>query len=534
MLTALVGIITIQALWIKGNIDDRKKELTTHVNDALNSVNEEIRDDESMFILEQRFGDVDSLMNNLVHEDSLLPKQIKVHIDQTHKHSDGEDLIVIENSPDKTSITINDLAGLEDSMKSFERKMEKIGESFEKWGEGIEEWGENLGKKLEHLDEHIEKTVEEFELDEEHVEHISKMVEHFTFEMLLSDDLKDRIEKTDLEKKIRKGLKKEGLSAEFEYAVYNLEDNTVVPGYISKGFEKDERNDAYSKLLFEKDRKDTSFKLYVQLNNPGSYIWGNVWWLTLLSIIFTILITTAFGYALHLIYKQKKISQVKNDFINNMTHELKTPLASISLATSSIKHPRVIGNQKEIERFTDIIDSEKQRIKSHIDRVLEMAALDSGDFTLKLEEVDLVHVIETAMKNVDLSIQEVGGNIRFEQRVSKAIVQGDLFHLTNVITNVLDNSIKYRRDSLEITVIIETSGNGFTIQMIDNGIGMSSNEQKLAFDKFYRAESGDVHNIKGFGLGLSYVKSIIEKHNGEVDLISTKNKGTTIIITIPQ
>lgn len=528
MLTALVGIIAIQAIWIKGNIDDRKQELATHVNDALNAVNDQIRDDESLFILKQRYGDVDSLMENIVHEEDPHHQRIEIKIgkDKTINTDAEDELIRIEDSAESTHIKINAPEDFESTMEAFGRKMEA-------WGKGMEEWGKNLEIRLENLDSTIATVIEEHHLDEDHVEHITDLVEHYTFEMLLSDHLEDRITDSDLEKKIRKGLRLEGIDSDFEYAVYNMEKDSIEPGFSSEGFIGSTKEAAYSKKLFEKDRKGTQYTLYVQLTDTGNYIWGNVWGLTLLSILFTILITTAFGYALHLIYKQKKISQIKNDFINNMTHELKTPLASISLATSSINHPKVIGDQKEVERFTKIIDSEKQRIKSHIDRVLEMAALDAGDFNLKSEQIDLMEIIQAAMNNVALSAQEAGGRIDFKHDVENAPMNGDAFHLINVVTNILDNSIKYRRNSLEIEINLEEENGMYILTVKDNGLGMNNSEQKLAFDKFYRAQTGDVHNIKGFGLGLSYVKSIIEKHKGQVTIASTPNAGTTLTIKLP-
>lgn len=531
MLIALVGIISIQVIWIKGSIDERQRTLNTQVNDALNALNEEIHEEESLVILERRFGDVDSLMNTIVFADSLpTDAQIKIQIGNTDQvitsKDDDESVIVFHEKPKEHSVHIEQFDGLTDSMVKLHEEMEDL---HTKMGN----WTEDLEVRLEELDSTVSATIEANDLASGHLDHITDFVEHYTFEMLLGDKLKDRLNPGELKKKIRNQLDEAGVSSSFEFAVNN--EDGYLDDFQSQNFDTASHNNTYTKQLFQNDRrKGEAYLLNVQLNESGSYIWSGVSSMAILSIVFTLLILLTFAYALRLIFKQKKISQIKNDFINNMTHELKTPLASISLASSSIRHPQVINNPEEIKKFTEVIDSERSRMKSHIDRVLEIAKLDSGDIELKLEEIDLVEAVNSALTNVELSIKEVNGEIQFEHDPAPLLFQGDSFHLTNVFTNVLDNSIKYRNGDLRIHISVSTDEEFTTITFTDNGIGMSPQEQKLAFDKFYRAESGDIHNIKGFGLGLSYVKSIIEKHNGTIDLTSATDQGTSIKIKLPK
>ena len=216
-----------------------------------------------------------------------------------------------------------------------------------------------------------------------------------------------------------------------------------------------------------------------------------------------------------------------------MTHELKTPLASISLASSSIIHPEVINKPEEIRKYTTIIESEKDRINSHIERVLDIATLDKGDLKLDLNPTDLIPIIHSSLKNVSLSLTEIDAKHSFKSKLDTAPINADEFHLTNVLTNVLDNSIKYRKDALHIDIELSKSGTNYIISITDNGIGMTSKEQGLAFDKFYRAQTGKIHNSKGFGLGLSYVKGIVLQHKGTVELKSKPQSGTTVIIKLP-
>lgn len=253
-----------------------------------------------------------------------------------------------------------------------------------------------------------------------------------------------------------------------------------------------------------------------------------------MSILFTVLILICFGYSLYSIFKQKRISQVKNDFINNMTHELKTPLASISLAAASIEHPKVIGVPSEITRFVDVIKSEERRINAHVERVLDIAALDNRELKMDLDDVDLIKVIDQSISNTKLSLSASNGTISFEHVLDSALVSADEFYLVNVFTNILDNSIKYSKQNLDINVGLTETIRSYEIVITDNGIGMKKKSQKLAFDKFYREETGNIHTRKGFGLGLSYVKSIVEAHEGSVSLTSELSQGTTVIVTLPK
>ena len=225
---------------------------------------------------------------------------------------------------------------------------------------------------------------------------------------------------------------------------------------------------------------------------------------------------------------------MKNDFINNMTHELKTPLASISLAASSIRHPQVVERPEEVKRFADIISDEERKINAHIEQVLEIASLDRSEMQLNFENCELLNLLNKSVRTIELSLKNVEGDVQFDSKVDRAPILADALHLINVFTNILDNSIKYSEGRPQIVVQVREDANTYCISIRDKGIGMSSSEQKQAFDKFYRAERGDIHNRKGFGLGLSYVKSIVEAHHGRVEIQSEKNVGTCVFVYIPQ
>jgi two-component system phosphate regulon sensor histidine kinase PhoR len=370
--------------------------------------------------------------------------------------------------------------------------------------------------------------------DEEHkLEDIASVVEHFTYEKLFGGSLKDRIKKEDLDELIKESLEKEGIEGGFEYAIYNTDKNEIEQDYESEGF--DSNKEVINKALFPKDKAQAGkYVLALQLNDSDAYVWESIHPMIWSSVLFTMLILLAFSYSLFFIFKQKKISRIKNDFINNMTHELKTPLASISLAASSIKHPEVVNDEKQVRDFADIIETERVRMNSHIEKVLDIAALENDDLTLNFERIDLKDSIEKAISNLKLPLEQAEGEIHFESKLDQVFISADGFHLNNALTNIIENSIKYRNEKLNIQVELSDGLEFYKISIKDNGIGMTKKSVKLAFDKFYREESGNIHNRKGFGLGLSYVKSIVEAHRGTVSLKSEINKGTEVVITIPK
>lgn len=516
MLVSLIGIIWIQNSWIRDAIAEREREFKVHVNDALNAVNDAIDSDENEFFIKRRFGGLDSLANTVVFMEKDSTRQIRVDLSaERYKPSMEEEVIIVHDDGSRERrIEIHST----DSIVSDERIHPH------------DVWHQRVERQMTILD----STLKHEELAVERVHNIESMVEHYTFEMMLTGDLKDRISAKDLRKKLQKALKKEGIHASFEYAVVNAKSGDIEEGYVSNGYDASGKAQGFEKKLFQHDRRDAmSYNLVVQPKDGGNYVWSRVWKMTTLSILFTTLIVISFGYALYFIFRQKKISQVKNDFINNMTHELKTPLASITLATASINHPEIINNPDEVRRLTKLIDTEKERINSHVERVLDTAALDAGEIQLKLQPVHIEALFQRAKKNIDLPLLSTGGMLDIEGPAD-LVIEADAFHLTNVLTNILDNSIKYSQaEPPRIFAMFSGDETMCTITITDHGMGMTAKEQKRAFDTFYRAETGDVHNRKGFGLGLSYAKGVVEKHKGDITLKSQPGKGTTVTITLP-
>jgi len=529
MLISLVGIIWIQTSWISDSIAERERDFRVRINNALNKVNNDIETDEAENFLKQEFGGVDSLVNEFI----FLPKDsgsvIEVNVNHGNESNPVimDEVVVIESNEDSEG---SQTIVIEERKDKSNQKIIISDSVFESGGTKV--WNERAEIALEKMADSIldkQKVI----LEKRH--RVQSVVKRYTYEMLLTGELKERIKPDSLRSKLKDALKQEGVHGQFAYAVRNGNTQKFEKNYVSPKFDSTKVGNAFKKRLFQSDRRDKmNYTLFVQPENPGDFVWSKVWKMTVLSIAFTVLILLSFGYALYFIFKQKKVSQIKNDFINNMTHELKTPLASISLASASIKHPEIIKNPDEVRRLTKIIEDEKERINSHVERVLDTAALDSSELKLSLEPVSAADIIEKARKNIDLSLQQVDGTILLPENTNFEVM-GDSFHLINVFTNILDNGIKYRNvDPPMIRISLEEEDEKVVFSIEDNGIGMTPKQQKHAFDAFYRAESGDVHNRKGFGLGLSYVRGVVQKHGGKVELRSKLGQGTIVIIELPK
>ncbi len=252
-----------------------------------------------------------------------------------------------------------------------------------------------------------------------------------------------------------------------------------------------------------------------------------------LSLLFCIIIMGAFALSIYYIMRQKKVSEMKSDFINNMTHEFKTPLATISVATDSIVNPKVIGNPELISNYTSIIRKENLRMNKQVETILQIASLDRKDFDFKFKTIDVHELIDVAIQGFILQIESRGGIVSIEKQALNPMVTADPTHALNVLNNLLDNANKYSPELPEITVSTRNNDRGVWISVSDKGIGMTKQEQGKVFEKFYRVSTGNIHNVKGFGLGLSYAKAVVDANRGEIRVTSEPGKGSTFDVFLP-
>ncbi len=328
---------------------------------------------------------------------------------------------------------------------------------------------------------------------------------------------------------LRNEFDKRNIVADYEYGVYDCSDQCMMGGnYISPTKNKIPVSlNELPALKMDGYYFGVRFP-QIEANLIGQMgIWG-------FSSVVMLVVIFFFVYTLFVILKQRRLSEVQKDFINNMTHEFKTPLSTIAISTSVLKDPSIIHNPERLLNYATIIENESSRLKQQVERVLQMARTEKSDAVLKKEKSDLHELIRDAVKNISTFLQSQTGTIDIYLKASHSLVEVDKLHFTNVIHNLLDNAIKYSEASPVISVSTLNQGKNFIIEVKDNGIGISSENRKKIFHRFYRVPTGNLHDVKGFGLGLNYVKLIVKAHKGKITVQSDPNGGSTFTIVLPQ
>jgi two-component system phosphate regulon sensor histidine kinase PhoR len=263
-------------------------------------------------------------------------------------------------------------------------------------------------------------------------------------------------------------------------------------------------------------------------------VWESLWVSIVTAVLFTLIIVAAFFLTVRTLLRQKKLSEIKSDFINNMTHEFKTPLATISLAVDALRNEKVLQQPEKMQYFSGIIKEENKRMNKHVETILQAALLDKQELKLQMKKVSATQLIQSALKNHQLQIQDRNGRVELRFNAQNDEIIADENHFTNMLSNLFDNAIKYSKDTeLLICVATYNSGKHICIKIEDNGIGMNKETQKRIFEKFYRAHTGNIHNVKGFGLGMSYVRTVIDVHKGKIKVESTLGKGSCFTVEVP-
>jgi two-component system phosphate regulon sensor histidine kinase PhoR len=273
--------------------------------------------------------------------------------------------------------------------------------------------------------------------------------------------------------------------------------------------------------------------LILVVPNVRLYLLHSLQWIIIGAFLFILIVLAAFFITVRSLFTQKKLNEIKRDFINNMTHELKTPLATISLAVDALKSPKVQGDAKSVDYFSTIIKEENVRMNKHVEVILQSAHLEKKEYQLNKTEVDVHDLIFGVLDSFKLQLDAKPSTINTQFEAVPSVIEADEEHILHVFSNLIDNAIKYSKDSIDLYIATRVVGTKMEIQIKDAGIGMSQDTVKRIFEKFYRAHTGNVHNVKGFGLGMSYVKWVIDIHKGKIQVQSEEGKGTTITISLP-
>lgn len=273
--------------------------------------------------------------------------------------------------------------------------------------------------------------------------------------------------------------------------------------------------------------------LIVMVPNVKHIVWKQLKWMIAGACLFILILVSAFSVTVGALLRQKKLSEIKNDFINNMTHEFKTPLATISLAVDALRTSKVMEDKEKLAYFSGVIKEENKRMNKQVETILQAALSDRQEIQLNLKPIHVHEIIHHALDNFSLQLQERKATANLLLNARHDVINADEVHFTNLVSNLIDNAIKYSKENLVINITTHSSHKSVVIRLEDNGIGMNKETAKRIFEKFYRAHTGNVHNVKGFGLGLSYVKSIVDAHQGKIRVDSVQGKGSSFTIDIP-
>jgi two-component system phosphate regulon sensor histidine kinase PhoR len=499
---AITGLILIQLYWIRNAINITDQQFRNNANKALESVILDLEENE--------------LINNIIQE--INPSS-----------ADSVTAIIPANSP-----LARKLHGYQPNSKLLELYgLNNVEEPITITSSGQKIFISAEDEPVYSLDESTETSAQAISAELKgrvtnkivFLENIMDKILHNT------PDIRKRIDFDNLHKLIRAALNNVGINLDFEFLIRSGRSGVI---YKTPGFTDKPGTNKFIIQLFPNDPLPGQNQLVMYCLQESQYKFKKIGNLGFLSLLFTSLLLVLSTGTFVVIFRQKKISEIRNDFINNMTHELKTPISTISLASQMMADKTISEENKNIDNLAKVISDESMRLKFQVEKVLQMAIFEKTKMKLSLADMDIHSILDSIIENFRLQLENIRGTVNknFEAKSSHALV--DEIHFPNAVSNLIDNAIKYAKDKPEITISTRNSKKGIIITIEDKGIGISKEDLKRIYDKFYRVHSGNVHNVKGFGLGLSYVKKVIEEHNGSIKTESQINKGTKFTIYIPQ
>lgn len=512
MSLSLIGIILVQVYWFNSSFKNNDEQFRFHVKQVISNVADQLQKREAYSFIDK--------YKKLKDSTGKVPQKSDfLEFGYYQRDPKTNELIVYSNSIISEDYNI--------SSSFFEKKMDSVRlKSFS--SKRVTEVYNNSSidnSGMRHRvtpDMKMEKTGN---LD---------ILDHAQFEIFFKDiaaakPLRERVSKEYLQKVLASELDEFGVNTPFEFGVYS---NGLATKIRSAHFRYD-KEATYSIPIFTDNEGNNKYQLLVSFPQKKKFLFSDLIGITVLSIVFTLIIIIAYSSALNQLIRQRQISEIKTDFINNMTHEFKTPIATINLALDAIKNPKIIDDSEKVKRYLQMIRDENKRMHAQVENVLRISKLEKKELEISKETNDIHEIIDEAIEHVNLIIEDRQGTITTHFNATRTVALLNDVHFTNVIVNILDNAIKYSPNTPKIDVYTENVKDFVIIKIKDNGSGMSKVAQKRIFEKFYREHTGDLHNVKGHGLGLAYVKRIVDDHNGQIFVESEKGRGSTFIIKIP-
>jgi len=543
MSISLVGIILVQVFWIKNAIEVKSEQFKRSVNDAMNDVVAQLEKNENLLLLSENYDKIGNVFNiKTLDLDSI--REVQLHVTDTFRNRIKK-LHVSEGNMEWVEEELNATYEIQTFIDSTETSYsyrinfpdeddEQIWVSSDNDEQNVfvdEDENVIITEGQSKPSRVIIKTKEQ--KVGERADVLKGMFEQLVVEVeSVHTPITERLEKDYLDSQIRKSLGAKGIEIPFEFAVISGSDESLIP-VSSDGFDEDNLGSQFRVSLFPNDLLHIPNFLLLTFPDENMHVLRSIFLLLAGSLIFTLIILITFTVTIRVILKQKRLADIKSDFINNMTHEFKTPIATISLAVDSINNPKVLTLPEKVSYFTNIIRDENRRMNTQVENVLQMALIDKRDFNFNVREINVHEIIERAVKNIRLQLEKKHGEIGLDLNAEQSVISIDEIHLNNIINNLLDNAMKYSVENPQISVRTENYGEGIRISVQDNGIGINKEAREKIFDKFFRVTSGNIHNVKGFGLGLSYVKAIVLAFGGNISLESEPGRGSVFHINLP-
>ncbi len=486
MAIALLGLLAMQIMYLEKMVAMRNSQFSEVVMRSLYSVSNMLEQDETKYYLNKDLAETEEIYSGLNQNKFNFDNKQKAKIDTT----------LNTNEQPKANVRPANLPTLQDLNDSYQLKQQAL---------------------------------------KEHYLHQQTLLNEVILTILNhSSDrpIEERADSATVANYLRSELEFNGLTMPFEFAIESRANGIV---YKTNDYSPMSQEDIYKLTLFPNDPKNKQNTLCVTFPNKSDYIFKSVKFLVP-SLAFTFLLLGVFLYTISVAFKQKKLSEIKNDFINNMTHEFKTPISSISIAAQMLNDDSVRKSPEMLKHVSGVINDETKRLRFQVEKVLQLSLFDRKNATMRLEEEDANASIYSVINTFKLKVEKYGGHIEANLDAEDPIINVDRMHFTNVIFNLLDNAVKYRREEVPLSLEVSTINpdeDHIQITVADNGIGMKREDLKKIFEKFYRVSTGNLHDVKGFGLGLAYVNKMIDLFGGSIRAESEVNKGSKFIITLP-
>ena len=512
MIISILGIVILQGYWIFSAWNDKEKEFSLAVQQSLMMVADEIQERELSDYIAAYENLLDSLetpdnesfanvflfldedkTNNLIsyYTYGILEEDYKItpYLDPTLGDT-IETLTDVKQVKNTTIINKNDVFNRENNIATSIEKISTI-------------------RRMNIANQRIRSTFKNY---------------------IANTPIHKRLNVNELDYVLKREFDAKMIVTPYEFGIY---DNGLATKIKSNNYSEKQKGYRYSIPIFQDDDSIRNYELLISFPEKDQYVFSSILTIGGLTLFLTLFIVLVSSSALYQIIQQKKISEIKTDFINNMSHEFKTPIATINLALDAISNPKIIETPTKVFKYVKMIREENSRMLSQVENVLRISQLERSNQPIQKTIVDTHKIIVDAVSHIQLILKDKSGDLKMHLNAKQTLISGNKSHLTNVVVNLLDNAVKYCDQIPKVMVDTFNEDNSFIIKIKDNGIGMTSVEQKRIFDKFFRAASGDIHNVKGHGLGLAYVKKIIDIHKGEIKLKSKKDFGTTFTIRIP-